>query len=134
MSPGLTIGALARQSGVHLETIRYYERIGLLPAPPRATSGYRRYEGATVARLRFIRRGRELGFGIDAIRTLLQLADHPELPCAAADQLARAHLAEVDARIADLQAMRGVLAEITCCDSVSAAHCRLIEVLGRLQS
>jgi DNA-binding transcriptional MerR regulator len=134
MLAGLTIGALSRQSGVNVETIRYYERIGLLPVPPRAASGYRRYDGGAVARLRFIRRGRELGFGIEAIRTLLQLADHPELPCAAADQLAQAHLAEVDARIADLQAMRAVLTEITCCDSRSAAHCRLIEALGRLQS
>lgn len=134
MPEGFTIGALSRQSGVNVETIRYYERIGLLSVPPRAASGYRYYDGAAVSRLRFIRRGRELGFGIEAIRTLLQLADHPELPCAAADELARAHLTEVDERIADLQAMRAVLADITGCDSRSAAHCRLIEALGRLQS
>ena len=133
--PGeLTIGTLSRQSGVNLETIRYYERIGLLAAPRRSASGYRHYDGSAAQRLRFIRRGRELGFGIEAIRTLLQLADHPELACEAADQLAQAQLAEVEARIADLQAMRAVLAGLTDCQGRTAAHCRLIEALGRLQS
>ena len=124
-----TIGALSRESGVHLETIRYYERIGLLPAPPRSASGYRHYDDAAARRLRFIRRGRELGFGIEEIKTLLQLADHRDQPCREADRLAQAHLVEVEAKIADLMAMRDVLTQLARCQSPTAEHCRLIETL-----
>mgnify|MGYP001346114082 CR=1 FL=1 len=129
MSHTYTIGALSRDSGVNLETIRYYERIGLLAAPARQANGYRRYGEPAAKRLRFIRRGRELGFGIDEIRTLLQLADHPEHPCAQADHLAGAHLAAVEAKIRDLQAVRDVLARLAACESANAEHCRLIEAL-----
>ncbi len=131
MSQSYTIGTLSRESGVNLETIRYYERIGLLPEPPRSASGYRRYGETAAKRLRFIRRGRELGFGIKEIKTLLQLADRPEHPCREADQLARAHLAEVEAKITDLMVMRDVLAGLTACQSRNAEHCRLIETLDQ---
>lgn len=124
-----TIGALSRASGVNLETIRYYERVGLLPAPQRAGNGYRRYDGAAVQRLRFVRRGRELGFSIDDIRTLLQLADHPAQPCAQADALAARHLADVQARIRDLVAVRDELLRLSACHSDNAEHCRLLEAL-----
>lgn len=131
MSNEKTIGVLSRESGVNLETIRYYERIGLIPAPPRSASGYRRYDDTALKRLRFIRRGRELGFGVEEIKTLLQLANHPEQPCHQADQLAKAHLAEVDAKINDLLAMREVLRDLAACNSHSAEHCRLIEALDQ---
>ncbi len=131
MSAEFTIGELGRASGVNPETIRYYERTGLLAAPPRSQSGYRRYDADAAKRLRFIRRGRELGFAIEEIKTLLQLADHPEAPCREADSLARAHLAEVEARIADLCAMREVLSQIVECQSHTAEHCRLIETLDQ---
>lgn len=131
MSTERTIGVLSRESGVNLETIRYYERIGLIPAPPRSSSGYRRYDEDALKRLRFIRRGRELGFGVEAIKTLLQLANHPEQPCHQADQLAKTHLAEVEAKIDDLLAMRDVLRQLTACKSQSAEHCRLIETLDQ---
>lgn len=131
MSASYTIGALSKQSGVNTETIRYYERIGLLPVPPRSGSGYRRYDVAAAQRLRFVRRGRELGFGIEEIRTLLQLADHPQAACNEADALARQHLAEVEAKIADLEAMREVLGRLAGCNSQSAEHCRLIEALDQ---
>ncbi len=124
-----TISALSRESGVNLETIRYYERIGLIPAPPRSAGGYRRYDDTAAKRLRFIRRGRKLGFGIEEIKTLLQLAGQPEQPCHEADQLAKAHLQEVEAKIADLLAMRDVLAGLVGCQSNSAEHCKLIEAL-----
>ncbi|MCP8690000.1 MerR family DNA-binding protein, partial [Marinobacterium sedimentorum] len=114
MAESYTIGQLSKASGVNLETVRYYERIGLLPAPQRAANGYRRYTDAAARRLRFIRRGRELGFGIEAIRTLLQLANHPQEPCHEADQLTRAHLQDVEAKIADLQAMRQELVRLAC--------------------
>ncbi|TJZ76215.1 MerR family transcriptional regulator [Chitiniphilus eburneus] len=129
MAETFTIGTLGKAAGVNLETVRYYERIGLLPPAPRSEGGYRRYDGVAVKRLRFIRRGRELGFGIDEIRTLLQLADHPQQPCDAADHLAQQHLAEVEAKIADLLAMRDVLARLVGCHSTSAEHCRLLETL-----
>ena len=126
-----TIGALSRESGVNLETIRYYEKINLLNKPSRAVNGYRHYDESAIKRLRFVRRGRELGFGIAEIKTLLELADHPEHPCKEADQLAQAHLAEVETKIKDLQAMQEVLTKIVACQSHTAEHCRLIETLDQ---
>jgi len=131
MPQSYSIGRLSEVSGVNPETVRYYERIGLLPPPMRAANGYRRYNDAAARRLRFIRRGRELGFGIEDIRTLLQLADHPQQPCREADELTRAHLQDVEAKIADLQAMREELFRLAGCNSDSAEHCRLIEALDR---
>lgn len=126
-----TIGALSRESGVNLETIRYYEKINLLNKPSRSVNGYRHYDESAIKRLRFVRRGRELGFGIAEIKTLLELADHPEHPCKEADQLAQAHLAEVETKIKDLQAMQEVLTKIVACQSHTAEHCRLIETLDQ---
>ena len=124
-----TIGALSRESGVNLETIRYYVTFNLLNKPSRAVNGYRHYDESAIKRLRFVRRGRELGFGIAEIKTLLELADHPEHPCKEADQLAQAHLTEVETKIKDLQAMQEVLTKIVACQSHTAEHCRLIETL-----
>ncbi|HOB62766.1 MAG TPA: helix-turn-helix domain-containing protein [Candidatus Competibacteraceae bacterium] len=129
MSPKRTIGVLSRESGVNLETIRYYERIGLLPHPLRSTNGYRYYDETMIKRLRFIRRGRELGFSIDEVKTLLQLADNRDQPCREADRLVQAHLVEVEAKIADLMALRDVLTQLTHCQSPTTEHCRLIETL-----
>jgi DNA-binding transcriptional MerR regulator len=131
MSKLYRIGELSRESAVNLETIRYYERIGLLQQPARDASGYRCYQENDVRRLGFIRRGRELGFSIDELRTLLELADHPNSPCAEADHLARSHLQQVDERIADLQQMRNVLEKLVGCSSDSAEHCRLLETLDK---
>jgi len=129
MGKHFRIGDLSRISGVNVETIRYYERIGLIAPPPRSPSGYRRYDDGAVRRLRFIRRGRELGFGIDEIRTLLQLAGHPDQPCDQADALARAHLQDVEARIADLKAMRDELIRLADCHAETVGNCRLLEAL-----
>lgn len=126
-----TIGALSKESGVNLETIRYYEKINLLNKPSRSVNGYRHYDESAIKRLRFVRRGRELGFGIAEIKTLLELADHPEHPCKEADQLAQAHLTEVETKIKDLQAMQEVLTKIVACQSHTAEHCRLIETLDQ---
>lgn len=131
MNQEYTISKLSKESGVNLETIRYYEKIGLLPKPPRTASGYRRYDESAIKRLRFIRRGRELGFSINEIKTLLELADHPEQTCSEADKLARMHLTEVETKIKDLIAMRNVLTELVACQSNTAEHCRLIETLDR---
>lgn len=129
MQHKLTIGKLGQASGVNIETIRYYERSGLLPPPVRQVNGYRFYREEDVKRLRFIRRGRELGFSLEEIRSLLQLSDQPHQSCDAADQLVQKHIMEVEARIRDLQAIRNVLGQLAGCKSQTAAHCRLLEAL-----
>lgn len=126
-----TIGTLSRESGVNLETIRYYEKTNLLNKPSRSENNYRHYDDSAIKRLRFIRRGRELGFGIAEIKTLLELADHPEHPCKEADHLAKVHLTEIETKIKDLLAMKEVLTNIVNCQSSSAEHCRLIETLDQ---
>ena len=101
----MKIGEVATASGCHLETIRYYERIGLLPAPARTASGYRSYSASDVQRVRFITRGRDLGFSLDEIRSLLSLSEDPDLSCEKADELARHHLIEIRQRIDELRRM-----------------------------
>ncbi|MDE1146777.1 MAG: helix-turn-helix domain-containing protein [Azospirillaceae bacterium] len=132
MQDGLTIGALARGTGVKVETIRYYERIGLLAPPARRGSGaYRDYDAAALGRLSFIRRSRDLGFALDQVRALLALADQRDRDCADVDTIARAHLAAVDAKIADLMALRQELGGmIGNCARGTVADCRIIEALS----
>jgi DNA-binding transcriptional MerR regulator len=89
----LSIGDLARKTATKVETIRYYERIGLLPAPARTAGGQRAYAPDHLRRLAFVRRARDLGFTLDQVRTLLDLADQPDHACAAVDEVARIHLA-----------------------------------------
>ncbi|MBD8525654.1 MerR family transcriptional regulator [Pseudomarimonas arenosa] len=126
----LTIGGVARASGCHIETIRYYERIGLLPAPARSASGYRHYQLQDVERLRFIARGRELGFSLDEIRSLLQLAEDPGLSCVDVDTLARQHLADIKAKLSDLQRMADELQRtIAACHGGQRAECTILEAL-----
>ncbi len=129
MSKAFTIGALSRDSGVNVETIRFYERSGLLPAPQRTASGYRSYRPEDARRLRFIRRGRELGFSLEEIRELLDLAAHPQEPCASADRMVREHLDAIETRIRDLQSLRQELRKLADCPSSEAEHCRLLEAL-----
>lgn len=126
----LSIGRLGERTGVNIETIRYYEKIGLLPEPTRTAAGYRQYGDDHLRRLRFIRRGRDLGFSIEAIRELLRLAEHPEQPCAHADELAVEHLAEVERKIADLTRLRDELQRLVHCHAHSVAECRIIDVLA----
>lgn len=127
----IAIGEAARRSGVKVPTIRYYEQIGLLPVPPRSEGNRRLYDDTDLRRLAFIRHARELGFEIDAIRTLLALQDDPDQSCASADAIARARLAEVDRRIASLTALRAELERmVTRCASGRVAECRVIETLA----
>ncbi|EJW11065.1 Transcriptional regulator, MerR family [Rhodovulum sp. PH10] len=124
------IGEAAGRSGVKVPTIRYYEQIGLLPAPARTEGNRRLYGGADLRRLAFIRHARELGFDVDAIRTLLSLQDRPEQSCAAADTIARARLAEVRERIGRLRALEDELTRmIDECACGRVAECRVIETL-----
>jgi MerR family mercuric resistance operon transcriptional regulator len=125
-----SIGGLARLTGVKIETIRYYERIGLLATPLRGQSGYRLYGLADVKRLNFIRRARALGFGLSEVRTLLQLAGSESRSCAEARRLGTAHLASVEAKIADLEKMRRLLRELIArCAGGALPECPLIDAL-----
>jgi Cu(I)-responsive transcriptional regulator len=127
----MNIGELARAADTKSETIRYYERIGLLPAPPRTSGNYRDYSDVHVGRLTFTRRARDLGFSIEQIRALLDLADQKEQSCDAVDAIAREHLAEVKRKLADLSALRRELdALIGQCRHGTIAECRILEALA----
>lgn len=127
----LTIGELGRRTDTKVETIRYYERIGLLAAPSRTASNYRAYETDHLNRLSFIRRSRDLGFSLDQIRALLNLADQRDRSCNAVDAIAKEHRAEVDRKIADLHALRRELdSMIDQCSCGTVADCRIIEALS----
>jgi MerR family mercuric resistance operon transcriptional regulator len=130
----LTIGALSHLTGVNIETIRYYERIALMPKTPRTGGGHRSYRTEHVERLRFVRRARELGFGIGDIRTLLTLALRGSTSCAEAREIAAAHLTNVRAKRDDLARLERVLADtieqcsVQCCGT-SLPPCPVLEVL-----
>lgn len=127
---GTSIGALSKATGVNIETIRYYERIGLLPEPDRTAAGYRQYGPEHLLRLSFIRKGRDIGFNIEAIRALLRLAEHPETPCQDADRLAWEHLTEIERKIEELGRLRDALREMTHCCANTVAECRIIGALA----
>jgi Cu(I)-responsive transcriptional regulator len=125
------IGELSNATGTNIETIRYYERIGLLPAPARTAANYRSYGDGHRTRLTFVRHSRDLGFTIEEIRSLLDLSDHPERECSEADQIATRHLDQVEAKIARLSSLRDELTRIVGrCRGGIAADCRVIEALG----
>lgn len=127
----LAIGELARRTATKIETIRYYERIGLLPAPARTKGNYRAYSPADLNRLSFIRRSRDIGFSLDQVRALLNLADERDRSCKAVDAIAKEHLVEVNRKIADLRALRRELdSMITQCQCGTIAQCRIIESLS----
>jgi Cu(I)-responsive transcriptional regulator len=125
------IGQLARTTNTKVETIRFYEKIGLLAAPARTNGNYRDYSQRHLARLSFIRRARDLGFTLDQVRALLTLADDRDQPCGAVDTVAREHLAQIDQKIADLRALRRELDDIISqCGQGAICDCRIIEALG----
>ncbi|MCY3703422.1 MAG: helix-turn-helix domain-containing protein [Rhodospirillales bacterium] len=132
MSTTSTIGRAARAAGCKVQTIRYYEQIGLLPIPARSEGNQRLYETEDIRRLLFIRRARALGFPLPAIRDLLSLCDVPEQSCEAADAIAKAQLEGVERRIEWLQELRHELERmIEQCRGGNIADCRVIEVLSR---
>ena len=123
---------LARRTGCNLETVRYYEKVGLLPEPPRTANGYRSYDPGHERRLRFVMRARELGFSLDEVRALLKLVDERDQPCAEASRLASVHLAEIRAKIGHLRRMEAALSEaIARCSDGARPVCPLIEALSR---
>jgi MerR family mercuric resistance operon transcriptional regulator len=128
---GLQRGELARLTGSNLETIRYYEKIGMIPEPPRTASGYRVYDETHVSRLRFILRARELGFAIGEIRGLLGLVDDGTQTCAEVKERTERHLANVRAKIADLQRIEQVLATTAAqCSGENVPDCPVLEALA----
>lgn len=126
----LSIGTLGKRTGTKVQTIRYYEQIGLMPEPDRTEGGQRRYGDVELDRLAFIRHSRELGFSLEAIRELLDLSDSPERSCAQVDAVAQRQLKEVEARIGRLEALRIELRRMLSeCNSDRVADCRILEVL-----
>jgi MerR family transcriptional regulator, mercuric resistance operon regulatory protein len=126
----IAIGALSKHTGTNIETVRYYERVGLLPAPARSSGGYRLYGTDHLKRLNFIRRARALGFSLAEVRKLLALADQRRRPCADVRVAAAAHLEEVKAKIADLRQMERVLKDtVARCETDTGSHCPMIDAL-----
>lgn len=127
----MTIGRIARAAGAGIETIRFYEREGLLEKPARTASGYRHYRPDVVARLRFIRQAKDLGFTLSEIRELLALKVMPGKSCADVKARAERKIADVDRRIASLKRMRGALAKLAsaCSGKGPVSQCPILEAL-----
>ncbi len=126
----LTIGTLGKKTGTKVQTIRYYEQIGLMPEPGRTEGGQRRYGHTELDRLAFIRHARQLGFSLEAIRELLDLSDDPDRPCHEADSIARRQLKQIEQRMARLEALRTELERMVHeCSGGNASDCRVLEVL-----
>lgn len=127
----MTIGEVARRTGIKVPTIRYYEQIRLLRAPARSAGNRRSYGDADVRRLAFIRHARELGFDIETIRRLLALQDQPSRPCAEIDALTRQHLAAIEDKISRLAGLRDELRRIVAkCRGGRVDQCRIIESIS----
>lgn len=128
----LSIGELARLTGVNVVTIRYYERVKMLPAPPRTEAGRRIYGTADTRILAFIRRSRELGFTLSEIRALLDLGAPGDASCAEVKEIAGTHLASVRAKLADLHRLESILADaVTKCVGDATPVCPVLDVLDR---
>nr|CAD6421637.1 MerR family transcriptional regulator [Rhizobium sp. Q54] len=126
-----SIGDLSRRTGVKVPTIRYYEQMGLIAAAHRSEGNQRRYEKADLERLAFIRHARDLGFDIQAIRDLITLSRHPEMPCAGADRIAEEHLAGVREKIGKLKKLEHELERIVShCGGHSVEDCYVIRALS----
>jgi Hg(II)-responsive transcriptional regulator len=130
-SPSFTIGQVARGAGVGVETVRFYEREGLVPEPRRRPSGYRQYPADTVRRIRFVQAAKELGFTLKEIRELLTLRVAAGKTCADVKERAVAKLADVDAKLAELHRVRDALAHLadSCSGAGPTSECPLLDAL-----
>ena len=127
----MSIGQLSDQSGVKVTTIRYYEKIGMIPEAPRNAGNQRRYGKDHLESLRFIRHARDLGFDMDSIRTLVEMSATPQESCHAVDSIARAHLATIKDRIAQLRLLEKELERmIDQCEHGHVCDCRVIGILS----
>jgi MerR family transcriptional regulator, mercuric resistance operon regulatory protein len=126
----LTRGALAARTGCNIETVRYYERIGLLPPPPRSAGGHRLYGPDLVKRLTFVRKSRDLGFTIEEIRDLLNLVDGGAYTCAQVERMARNHIRQIRHKIADLRRLERVFETMAAqCSGGDVPECPIIDAL-----
>src|SRR5262245_26469450 len=127
---GLMIGEVSRLTGVHIETIRYYERIKMLPKPPRTVGGRRAYSSTHVRFLAFIKRSRELGFSPDEVRALLRLGAPEKAPCRQVRDIALDHLNDIRAKITDLRNLERLLAKtVAKCTGTTAPECPVLDIL-----
>lgn len=126
-----TIGQLAKKAHVHVETLRYYERRGLLPEPPRSESGYRQYSADAVLRIQFIKHAKELGFSLKETMELLSLRVDPETTCADVKSRAEAKIFDIDEKIRNLQRMKKALTKLAaeCTGSGPGSECPILEAL-----
>jgi MerR family transcriptional regulator, mercuric resistance operon regulatory protein len=128
----MSTGALSRLTGVNIETIRYYERIKMLPAPPRIPSGRRVYGSHEARILAFIRRSRELGFSLDEIRALLRLGGPEKASCREVREIAAHHLEDIRAKLGDLRKLERLLARtVARCSGTTAPECPVLDILNR---
>lgn len=128
----MRIGELARATGTKAETIRYYEREGILPVAERTDSNYRDYSADHLATLTFVRRARELGFSMKQVRTLLALSDSDDKPCGDVDRLVQFQVAEIDRKIDDFELLRDELSQmLRSCNSEHIGECHIVESLAR---
>ncbi|MBI2735943.1 MAG: helix-turn-helix domain-containing protein [Rhodospirillales bacterium] len=129
----LSIGSLSQRSGVNIETIRYYEKIGVMPKPGRSAGGYRTYGPEHVKRLHFVRRGRELGFALDELRGLLHLVDGHAYTCAQVHALTIEHLKDIRQKIADLKKLERVMLDMAAgCSRDQSPECPVIDALFKM--
>ncbi len=128
-SSAFSIGTLAAETGTAVETIRYYERAGVLPRARRSTGGYRVYNSNDAQRLRFIRRARELGFSLHQARDLAGLSRDPAQPCDEICSIAQAHLVKVEVKIRQLAEIRRKLSKLAKCEGGPVSTCRIVEAL-----
>lgn len=127
---GIGIGELSKRTGVHIETIRYYERCGVMPKPPRTEGGQRTYDETYVRRLAFVSRSRQLGFSLDEIRSLLGLVDEHEHTCADVRELTLKHAAEARRKIADLKKLERTLKNMAAqCHGDRVPYCPIVDAL-----
>ncbi|MEQ1613005.1 MAG: helix-turn-helix domain-containing protein [Hyphomicrobiaceae bacterium] len=127
----LPIGALSAETGVNIETIRYYEKIGLIPAPPRTEGRQRVYDAIHLKRLTFIRRGRELGFSLDDIRQLLGLVRGHDLTCGEVKAMTEQHVADIRRKVKDLRKLERVLTDLAFkCRGNAVPDCPILEALS----
>jgi len=132
MAKGMSIGAIATATGIKIVTIRYYEQIGLVPAPSRTECNYRAYSQEHLRRLRFIRRCRDLGFRVIQVRELLRLSSRKNQECSEVDRVTARHLADVEEKISDLKRQSKELRRLSdwCRGDGLVADCRIIEALS----
>ena len=128
----LSIGGVAKATGVTVVTIRYYEQIGLMPAPSRTDGNYRAYSQQHISGLRFIRRCRDLGFTLEQVRDLLRLSSQKNEECSEVDRITMRHLADIESKVSDLTRLAAELRRISeCCGGDGLiANCRIIEALA----